>query len=130
MKTLIPVLIGFVGFIHFFFLTKQMFQWDKMRMRFDNFSDGQIAKVMASNQGLYNGFLAAGMLWGWLSPANSVEIWTFFLSFIAIAGIYGSVTLSLGSDISVEQRKLRPLAILVQTIPAIVALICLRINSY
>jgi putative membrane protein len=130
MKTLIPILIGFVGLIHFFFLTKQMFQWDKMRMRFNNFSDGQIAKVMASNQGLYSGFLAAGMLWGWLSPANSIEIWTFFLSFIAIAGIYGSLTLSLGSDSSVEPRKLRPLAILVQTVPAIIALICLRINNY
>lgn len=129
MKTLIPVLIGFVGLIHFFFLTQQIFQWDKGRKRFDNFSDGQIAKVLASNQGLYNGFLVAGMLWGWLSPANSVEIWTFFLSFIAIAGIYGSVTLSLGSDIPEQPRKLRPLAILLQTVPSIAALVCLQIFS-
>jgi putative membrane protein len=127
MKTLILVLIGFVGFIHFFFLTKQMFQWDKMRMRFHNFSDGQIAKVMASNQGLYNGFLAAGMLWGWLSPANSVEIWTFFLSFIAIAGIYGSITLTTGSDIPNKPYRFRPLAIIAQTIPAIIALILVRL---
>jgi putative membrane protein len=76
---------------------------------------------------LYNGFLAAGMIWGWLSPAHSVEIWTFFLVFIAIAGIYGSVTLSLGSDAPEQPRKLRPLAIFVQTIPAMIALICLRI---
>ncbi len=127
MKTLIPILIGFVGLIHFFFLTKQMFQWDKMRMRFNNFSDGQIAKVMASNQGLYNGFLAAGMLWGWLSPANSIEIWTFFLSFIAIAGIYGSVTLTVGSDSPDKPYKLRPIAIISQTIPAIIALILVRL---
>jgi putative membrane protein len=127
MKTLIPVLIGFIGLLHVYFLTQQIFQWDKRRTRFDNFSDGQIAKVLASNQGLYNGLLAAGMLWGWLSPANSVEIWTFFLSFIAIAGIYGSATLSLGSDDPAKPYKLRFLAIFVQTIPAVIALICLRI---
>jgi putative membrane protein len=127
MKTLIPILIGFVGLIHFYFLIQQIFQWDKRRARFDNFSDSQIAKVLASNQGLYNGLLTAGMLWGWLSPTYSVEIWTFFLIFIVIAGIYGSVTLSLGSDIPEQPRQVRPLAFLVQTIPAIMALVCLRI---
>jgi putative membrane protein len=129
MKTLIPVLISFVGLIHVFFLTQQVFQWDQGRKSFDNFSDSQVAKVLASNQGLYNGFLAAGMLWGWLSPAHSVEIWTFFLVFIAIAGIYGSVTLSLGSDAPEKPRKPRLLAFLLQTVPAIVALVCLRIFS-
>jgi putative membrane protein len=129
MKALVPVLVGLVGLIHFYFLIQQIFQWDKRRARFDNFSDGQIAKVLASNQGLYNGLLAAGMLWGWLSPTHSVEIWTFFLIFIAIAGIYGSVTLSLGNDMPDPPRKARPLAILVQTIPALMALTCLHIFS-
>ncbi len=127
MKTLIPVLIGFIGLLHMYFLTQQIFQWDKRRTRFDNFSDGQIAKVLASNQGLYNGLLAAGMLWGWLSPANSVEIWTFFLGFIAIAGIYGSVTLTVGSDNPPKPYKLRILAIVAQTLPAIIALILIRL---
>jgi putative membrane protein len=122
-------LIVIVALIHVFFLTQQMFRWTKGRERFDNFSDGQIAKVLASNQGLYNGFLAAGMLWGWLSPSHSVEIWTFFLSFIAIAGIYGSITLTVGSDIPNKPYKLKPLAIIAQTIPAIIALILVRLGS-
>jgi putative membrane protein len=126
MKILMYSLIVIVALIHVFFLTQQMFQWDKGRKRFDNFSDGQIAKVLASNQGLYNGFLAAGMVWGWLSPANSVEIWTFFLSFIAIAGIYGSVTLTVGSDSPNKPYQPKPLAIIAQTIPAIIALILVR----
>jgi putative membrane protein len=126
MKILMYSLIVLVAAAHVFFLTQQIFRWDKGRERFDNFSDGQIAKVLASNQGLYNGFLAAGMLWGWLSPANSVEIWTFFLSFIAIAGIYGSVTLTVSSDHPNKPYKLRPLAIIAQTIPAIIALILVR----
>jgi putative membrane protein len=127
MKTLIPVLIGLVGLLHVFFLTQQMFRWDKGRERFDNFSDGQVAKMLASTQGLYNGFLAAGMLWGCLSPTHSVEIWTFFLSFIAIAGIYGSVTLTIFSDNPAKPYKLRPTAIIIQTIPAIIALIVVRL---
>ena len=127
MKILMYSLIGLVAAIHFFFLTQQIFRWDQGRKRFDNFSDGQIVKVLASNQGLYNGFLVAGMLWGWFSPTNSTEIWTFFLSCIAIAGIYGSVTLTVGSDLPNKPYKLRLLPIIIQTIPAIVALVLVRL---
>jgi putative membrane protein len=127
MKIFMHSLIGLVAVAHFFFLTQQIFRWDQGRKRFDNFSDGQIAKVLASNQGLYNGFLVAGMLWGWFSPSHAVEIWTFFLSFIAIAGIYGSVTLTVSSDDPNKPYKLRPLPIIAQTIPAIIALILVRL---
>jgi putative membrane protein len=138
MKTLILILISLVGLIHIYFLIQQMFRWESVigedkpveDKPFANFTDKRLTKVLAGNQGLYNGFLAAGMLWGWLSPAYSLQIWTFFLTFIAIAGVYGSVTLSLGGDVpdkSGKQTRLRPLAILFQTVPAIITLICLRI---
>ena len=118
-------LIVIVGLIHVYFLTQQMLGWDKNREKFKDYTDGKLAKVLAGNQGLYNGFLAAGILWGYFSPAYSLEIWTFFLTFIAIAGIYGSVSLSVGGDKPSEPRKVYSLAFLFQTIPAAIALICL-----
>jgi putative membrane protein len=124
------VLLIIVALIHIYFLTQQMLSWDKNREKFDNYTDGKLAKVLAGNQGLYNGFLAAGMLWGYFLPTYSLEIWTFFLGFIAIAGIYGSVSLSLGGDNPSEPRQVRPLAFLVQTIPAAIALICLWIFRF
>jgi putative membrane protein len=128
MKTLILILISLVGLIHIYFLIQQMFRWESASGKFTNFTEKQLTKVLAGNQGLYNGFLAAGMLWGWLSPTYSLQIWTFFLTFIAIAGVYGSVTLSLGGDVPEQPRQFRFLAILFQTVPAVIALICLRIS--
>jgi putative membrane protein len=135
MNTLILVLISLVGLIHIYFLIQQMFRWESVigkdksgEDKFANFTEKRLTKVLAGNQGLYNGFLAAGMLWGWLSPTYSLQIWTFFLTFIAIAGVYGSVTLSFGGDVPDKHHPLRLKAILFQTVPAVIALICLRIS--
>lgn len=72
-------------------------------------------KVMAANQGLYNGFLAAGLLWGlWLGEAG-VQFKLFFLSCILIAGIYGAITVG---------RKI----LYIQALPALISLIALMIH--
>jgi putative membrane protein len=112
----IKILIGIIAFIHIAFLVLEMFLWDKdsVQENFQDFTDKQLVKVLANNQGLYNGFLAAGLIWGLLSPHYSVEIWTFFLCCIAIAGIYGSISLTLGG----ATPKFRPTAPLAQTLPA------------
>lgn len=127
MESIIKILVTCIAFIHVGFLILQMFLWDKesVQKTFQDFTDKQLAKVLANNQGLYNSFLAAGLIWGFLSPQSSVGIWTFFLSCIAIAGIYGSISLTLGGT----TPKFRPTALLAQTLPAIIALALLWLGS-
>ena len=97
MELIISTLILFVAFEHFGFLYLEMFLWTKKQGRkvFGNTADeAEKTKVLAANQGLYNGFLAAGLLWGFFHPAPVVgmQIILFFLICIIIAGIYGAVT--------------------------------------
>jgi putative membrane protein len=95
--TIALVLIALVAALHVYFLVLEMFLWDtpKGRRVFNNTSEFSAAsKVLAANQGLYNGFLAAGLLWGaWLGAAGK-PIQTFFLVCVVIAGIYGGLTAS------------------------------------
>lgn len=115
------LLIGIVAFIHILFSLVQMFLWNTSFVQ-DNllkgFTSEQVATILAHNQGLYNGFLATGLIWG-LSTAQMsrkiepARIWSFFLICIVIAGIYGSITLQ------------RPTAFLLQSLPASVALLLL-----
>jgi putative membrane protein len=123
----IKILIGIIAFIHVVFLILQMFLWDKefVQKNYQDFTDKQMAKALANNQGLYNSFLAAGLIWGLLSPQSSVGIWTFFLVCIAIAGIYGSISLTFGGT----TPKFRPTALLAQTLPATIALAILWLGS-
>jgi putative membrane protein len=108
----IKILIESIAFIHVAFLILQMFLWNKkfVQTGFQDFTDKQLAKALANNQGLYNGFLAAGLIWGLLSPQFAIEIWSFFLICFAIAGIYGSISLTLES----KTHKFRPTALLTQ----------------
>jgi putative membrane protein len=69
------------------------------------------SKNLAANQGLYNGFLAAGLIWGLLSP-NGLEIKIFFLACVIVAGVFGALTVS---------RRI----LFVQALPAVLALIFL-----
>ena len=89
------IVVGLVACLHFCFLVLEMFFWSKPigRRIF-----GLPAEVMASsaalaaNQGLYNGFLSAGLIWGlWLGP-DGFGIKTFFLSCVIIAGLFGAAT--------------------------------------
>lgn len=84
-----------VAILHFVFLILEMFFWSKPLGRrifgLNREFAGQTASL-AANQGLYNGFLAAGLVWGLLSGHPGNEITVFFLACIIVAGIYGAMT--------------------------------------
>ena len=97
MEILIKVLIGFVAALHLYFMWFEMFAWTtRGRKVFRNFPSElfEPTKPLAANQGLYNGFLAAGLLWTYFisDPDWSNNIAVFFLSCVAIAGIYGAIS--------------------------------------
>ena len=91
-------LMVFIALLHIYFLILEMFLWDKplgMKAFGNNLEKAKITKVLAQNQGLYNGFLAAGLLWAVVEKSRfSIHIATFFLSCIVVAGIYGAMTAS------------------------------------
>ena len=99
MEIAIKFLIGLVAFLHLYFLWLEMFVWTTKGPKvFRNFPSELFVptKQMAANQGLYNGFLAAGLIWSFyiinIEWKNNISL--FFLSCIAIAGIYGAITVS------------------------------------
>jgi putative membrane protein len=97
MQTTANALIALIAALHVYILALEMFWWDtpKGRRAFGTTPEFSAAtKVLAANQGLYNGFLAAGLIWGLsLGPAgHSVHV--FFLSCVTVAGIYGGLTAS------------------------------------
>jgi putative membrane protein len=105
--------VGLVALIHVYILVLEMFLWDKPAgLKAFRLSPEQAAatKVLAANQGLYNGFLAAGLVWGlWLGAAG-VPVRLFFLGCVLVAGLYGAATAS---------RKI----LYVQALPAAVGLV-------
>ena len=97
MDIVIKILIGLVAFIHCYILWFEMFAWTtKGRQVFRNFPADlfEPTKALAANQGLYNGFLAAGLIWTFLieDPVWKMNVALFFLGCVAVAGIYGSLT--------------------------------------
>ena len=110
-------LVALVAALHVYFLVLEMFFWTKplglktFRHSLEKAAD---SAVLAANQGLYNGFLAAGLVWGLLQgvPAFALQIKIFFLVCVIVAGIYGAVTVS---------RRI----LYVQALPAAIALILL-----
>ena len=112
------LLIALVAAIHLYILILEMFLWDTKtgRQAFNLSADfARDTRVMAANQGLYNGFLAAGLLWGLWAGESGFQLKVFFLSCVALAGVYGSITAS---------RKI----LYVQALPAIAALAALFIG--
>lgn len=91
-------LMVFIALLHIYFLILEMFLWDKplgMKAFGNSLEKAIITKVLAQNQGLYNGFLAVGLLWAVVEKSSfSIHIATFFLSCIVVAGIYGAMTAS------------------------------------
>ena len=104
---------GIVAAIHIYILVLEMFLWDQPlgRRVFGTTEEfARQSRVLAGNQGLYNGFLAAGLIWGiWLGEAGD-PIKLFFLGCVAVAGLYGAAT--------VNGR-----IALVQTVPAVIAML-------
>jgi putative membrane protein len=117
MKTITLILVGIVAIEHLYFLVLEMFLWTtKKGIKTFGLKSKEFAeetKVLAANQGLYNGFLSAGLLFSLLE--NNMTFVIFFLTCVTIAGIYGSY--------STKKIKL----FYVQSIPAIIALVSLFI---
>jgi putative membrane protein len=115
MHIVATVLVLLVAALHAWFLVLEMFLWTKPagRKAFGFTAEfAEATKVLAANQGLYNGFLAAGLVWGVASGAMAIEV--FFLACVIVAGLFGAATAS---------RKI----LFVQALPAAIALafVCL-----
>lgn len=111
------ILTVVVALLHFYFLVLEMFLWTKpkgLKVFGQTLEKAQASATLAANQGLYNGFLAAGLIWGLLNPAPAFafQIKIFFLLCVIIAGLYGAY--------SVNKKIL-----FVQALPAALALIVL-----
>jgi putative membrane protein len=114
MKTLALVLVALVALLHLSFLVLEMFLWRTRARRLFRMSaeKAEATAQLAANQGLYNGFLAAGLAWAVLSGPELVPRATFFLACVVVAGVYGAATV---------QRSI----LLVQALPAALALAAL-----
>jgi putative membrane protein len=90
------VLTALVALLHIYFLVLEMFLWTKPAGRrvFRTTPEfAEASKVLAANQGLYNGFLAAGLIWALVTPAAyATQLALFFLACVLVAGIYGGFT--------------------------------------
>ncbi|MBT8181936.1 MAG: DUF1304 domain-containing protein [Eudoraea sp.] len=120
MKLTITILIAFVAGLHLYFLWFEMFAWTTRGKKiFKKFPKDMFepTKSLAANQGLYNGFLAAGLIWTFIIQDTfwSTNISVFFLSCVAIAGIYGAFT---------ADKKI----FFVQALPALIALLLIFMN--
>ena len=112
MSTAALVATSLVALLQLWFLVLEMFLWTKpygRRVFALTEEKAQLTRSLAANQGLYNGFLAAGLVWGLLAGADGHVIKVFFLSCVIIAGIFGAATAS---------RKI----LWVQAVPGAVAL--------
>ena len=96
MSIIAKILIGLVALEHIYFLALEMFLWEKPRTRAAfgmSVEQAAQSKVLAANQGLYNGFLAAGLIWSLLAPATyGPQLALFFLGCVLVAGLYGGAT--------------------------------------
>jgi len=114
MPLLSSVLVALVALLHVYFLVLEMFLWTTpygRRVFGLTPEKAALTRSLAANQGLYNGFLAAGLGWGLLAGADGHTVKVFFLSCVVIAGIFGAATAS---------RKI----LWVQAVPGAVALGC------
>ena len=118
MSMIANVVVGLVALLHLYFLVLEMFLWDKpagLRAFGHTREAAAASKVLAANQGLYNGFLAAGLVWGLARGADGTDIKVFFLACVLIAGVYGALTAS---------RKI----LYVQALPAAIALVLVLLS--
>ena len=95
MKSLAGGLVGLVALLHVYFLILEMFLWTKpygRRVFSLTPEKAALTRSLAANQGLYNGFLAAGLGWGLLAGTDGYTIKGFFLSCVIVAGVFGAAT--------------------------------------
>ncbi|CAM1344426.1 DUF1304 domain-containing protein [Tenacibaculum amylolyticum] len=96
---IINILIGFIALLHLYILWFEMFAWETRGRKVFKHFPGELfpkTKTMAANQGLYNGFLAAGLIWTFFIQNEEwrTNVAVFFLGCVAVAGIFGALTAS------------------------------------
>jgi putative membrane protein len=112
MSTLANIVVALIALLHVYIFVLEMFLWDKpagLRAFGQTQAAATASKVLAANQGLYNGFLAAGLFWGLLLGTEGHAIKLFFLGCVLVAGLYGAAT---------ANRKI----LFIQAIPAAIGL--------
>jgi putative membrane protein len=117
MNWIANLVVALVAVLHVYFLVLEMFLWSKplgLKTFRNSPEKARDSAVLAANQGLYNGFLAAGLIWGLVQavPAFAFQIKVFFLLCVIVAGVYGAATVS---------RRI----LFVQAAPAALALVLL-----
>jgi len=118
LSTVAAIAVGLVALLHVYFLVLEMFLWDKpagLKAFGQTLDAAQASKVLAANQGLYNGFLAAGLFWGLGLGAAGTSVKVFFLGCVIVAGVFGAATTS---------RKI----LFVQALPAAIALVLVLLS--
>jgi putative membrane protein len=111
------IIVSFIALLHIYIMYLEMFLWTKPKglQTFGNTQQSaNDSKTLAANQGLYNGFLAAGLIWGLLYPNTAIgnHIQLFFVICVFVAGIYGGLTV---------KRSI----LIIQSVPALIAGFCL-----
>jgi putative membrane protein len=117
-STAANIVVAIVALIHVYILVLEMFLWDRpagLRAFGQTPQAAMASKVLAANQGLYNGFLAAGLFWGLWLGADGTGVKVFFLGCVLMAGLYGAATAS---------RKI----LYVQAIPAALGLALIALS--
>jgi len=118
LRAIAIVLVALVALLHAGFLVLEMFLWTApFGLKTFNMTPEVAASsaVLAANQGLYNGFLAAGLVWGLFSKTNGTAIKVFFLGCVIVAGVFGAATA-------------KPSILFVQALPAALALLAVLIS--
>lgn len=117
MNVVAAVLVGLVAALHLYFLVLEMFLWTTptgRRVFGLEAAFAEESKSLAANQGLYNGFLVAGLVWGLATDRTDVKV--FFLACVVAAGLYGAATVS---------RRI----LVVQAVPAVLALVAVLVSG-
>lgn len=109
------IVIGIIALIHIYILALEMFLWEKpvgLRVFGLTKEFAKATRTLAANQGLYNGFLAAGLIWGlW---TDNIGVQQFFLGCVLVAGVYGAITANMR-------------ILWVQALPALIALVLVKL---
>ena len=119
MKVIQVFFVALVAFLHIYFMILEMFYWTKPKgLKIFGLTEefAKQSKVIASNQGLYNGFLSSGLLWSLIDNNYSNQIAIFFLTCVIIAGIYGAFT----------TKKIN--LFYIQSVPAIIGIVLTLLN--
>jgi len=120
MKAIQILFVAMVAFEHIYFMILEMYYWDKpkgLKIFGMKLEEAKISKTLAKNQGLYNGFLAAGLIWAIVNKDYFEQLAVFFLSCVVIAGVFGAF--------STKNNKL----FYVQALPAIIGLLLILLGN-